>query len=304
MVRPLGSASCPDDHCASPSSRGGNGSGGTPGSASRDAADDDARDAPSSADDATSEGGDGDAAPDGELDATIDATPVSLRRGLLLWLRFDDASGSALPRDDGGAANRTKVVGLDVSKTWIDGKAGGGFDFGAGDRKGHLEVASSTSLNRVGVGLTIAGWLWRGARSGDATRETILSRRASGTGTPLYRLLVDGNDRLVFFANDRPGYALQVTGQQPLPADQWVHVAVTLGGGEARIYVDGVAAVSRDYNIPLVADLSPLVIGASQAPSNATQFQDFYLGRLDELMLYDRALSASELGRLVAGEQP
>jgi hypothetical protein len=297
MVRPAGEgAPCPDDHCPMTMT----GPVRIDAAAGLDAAPEGP--APDALADQQLEDGALDAVdPDADADAD-DGGPVleSLRRGLLLWLRFDDPPGTAFPRDDAAASSRSRAVALDVGKTWVPGRAGGAFDFGAGGKMGYLEVPSSASLNRAGAQMSLAAWLWRPA----ARPGTIVSRRTTGVPTMIYRLAVDAGERLHFVANDRPGYRLEVGSLISLPTERWVHVAVTLGGGEARLYVDGIPAGGRDYNLPLVADLSPLLIGASQSVGGGPRTADFYLGRIDELVLYDRALSAGEIGRLAGGELP
>ena len=117
----------------------------------------------------------------------------------------------------------------------------------------------------------------------------------------LYQLGVVASGRLTFVANDRAGYRVQITSGAPLPTGAWVHVAVTLTGSEARLFVDGVSAAGMPYAIPLSAELTPLIIGASAGP---TGLADFYLDRLDELMLYERGLTPAEIARLASGDRP
>jgi hypothetical protein len=63
-------------------------------------------------------------------------------------------------------------------------------------------------------------------------------------------------------------------------AGEWVHVAATWSGGNVRSFVNGHEVVARSTR--------------QGAPAAALQLGGFK-GRLDEVRLYDRALSASEL---------
>jgi hypothetical protein len=63
----------------------------------------------------------------------------------------------------------------------------------------------------------------------------------------------------------------------------------------ATIYVDGaVAAVSQGTNAPLRTNALPLRFGA------ATSGMYFFDGTLDEVMVFDRALSSANVAQLVA----
>lgn len=293
VVRPPGS-DCPDDRCPEPVTAPPRGT---------DASDVGSREDGIGARDATEGPVDGDPddgglgvdlAPGGAADAPS-ADP--LRRGLVLWLPLDDAPGTGSPQDSSGHGNRTDARGLEVTRTWVPGRVRGGFDFAAGGAAGHLEVQGSPSINRIGRALTIAAWLWRPAAGGGA----IVSRRGSGPLGMLYLFAVQPTGRLTFFANERPGYRLQMISSAAVPGDSWVHVAVTLSGTEARIYIDGVSVAARNYALPLPNDLSPVLVGASSGGAGA---RDFFRDRLDEVMLYERALMPAEIARLAAGDLP
>ena len=70
---------------------------------------------------------------------------------------------------------------------------------------------------------------------------------------------------------------------------QWQHVAATYDGTTARFYVDGVETASAPY-VGNVGDATTWRIGAYGSP--VTGFLD---GHVDNVRIYDRALSASEI---------
>jgi hypothetical protein len=70
---------------------------------------------------------------------------------------------------------------------------------------------------------------------------------------------------------------------------QWQHVAATYDGTTARFYVDGVETASAPY-AGNVGDGSSWRIGAYGAPATG-----FFDGSIDNVRIYDRALSASEI---------
>src|SRR6185295_5549806 len=76
-------------------------------------------------------------------------------------------------------------------------------------------------------------------------------------------------------------------------ADRWYHLALTRNGSLYTIFIDGVAVASSDqpYEVPDAA--ASLSIGQAESLG-------FLNGLLDEISIYDRALSQKEVQALVA----
>ena len=77
---------------------------------------------------------------------------------------------------------------------------------------------------------------------------------------------------------------------KPLPTGRWVHLAGTFDGKTMRIYIDGEECGVMDRPGPIHPTESPLCLG-NYAQKHAAHFA----GLLDEVKLYDRALSAEEV---------
>lgn len=132
--------------------------------------------------------------------------------------------------------------------------------------------------------LTIATWVnWKG---GDQWQRIF----DFGNDTNQYLFLSprSGNNTLRFAIKN--GGAEQIVQTSQLAANQWVHVAVTLGNGTAQLYVNGALAATASVSIK-PSDFKPAInyIGKSQ-------FADpMFNGLLDELAIYDHVLSADEI---------
>lgn len=85
-----------------------------------------------------------------------------------------------------------------------------------------------------------------------------------------------------------------------VPADQWVHVAITLKGNTGILYLDGEEAARNEI------DLTPMQLGPSTKQNwlGRSQYSGDPLlaGRIDEFRLYSGALSAEEVAELAAAE--
>jgi hypothetical protein len=96
---------------------------------------------------------------------------------------------------------------------------------------------------------------------------------------------------LAFHINN-PGVGVVFLVQVPFTPslNQWYHLAVVRSGTTFTILTDGVAAGVDSTSIPIPNVNAPLII------SQAEGF--FFNGRLDEVSIYDRALSATEIASI------
>jgi hypothetical protein len=78
-------------------------------------------------------------------------------------------------------------------------------------------------------------------------------------------------------------------------AGKWQHFAATYGSDEMRIYVDGVLAGSRKVSGRPIPSAAPLLIGCYRHENNP---DDPFRGAMDEVRVYNRALSAAEVQAL------
>jgi hypothetical protein len=80
---------------------------------------------------------------------------------------------------------------------------------------------------------------------------------------------------------------------------EWYNVAITRSGSTYKFYVDGAQAGSDLTDGTVIPDASaPLTFGWAEAVS------PYFDGRLDEIRIYDHALSQSEIAALAAVPEP
>jgi hypothetical protein len=115
-----------------------------------------------------------------------------------------------------------------------------------------------------------------------------------------YIFLTPSNGSVVRFAITTSGYANEqgLSGTAALAAGSWTHVAVTIGSGVGRLYVNG-ALVNTNNAMTLtpaaLGSLTTNYIGRSQFAADP-----YFNGAVDDLRIYSEALSASQIALFAA----
>ena len=229
--------------------------------------------------------------------APADTGPVSVDSGLIGHWRLDEGSGT-LARDSSGQSNHGSLRG--PAEQRLD--AGQERDR-AGDpqRRGRRCVRPRVDERRQpAIGLHRGRLdLPYGHRQGYAT---VLSRRYQTGGSEHY-LLAFQNGTLKALVNsylpDGEEGTLAAPDQSPLYT--WVHVALSYDGTTLRLYQDGRAVGSLPYALPLMPDSTPICFGCNQNGPGDSANDETLAGRLDEVLLYNRALTTAEISGLAAG---
>ena len=88
-----------------------------------------------------------------------------------------------------------------------------------------------------------------------------------------------------------------VDSTRTVPVGTWTHVAATYDGSRLRLYIGGRAAGSLAVTGRTCANDEPLAVGAKDAPALGI-LEAFWDGRLDDVRVYRRALSATAVADL------
>jgi len=148
--------------------------------------------------------------------------------------------------------------------------------------------------------LSIDGWINPAGVSGNS--GIILWRGDCRSGFDPYYFQLNGDNTLNFGICDATGAGTGVSTTAVLSSNQWYHVAATLDGntGNMSIYINGVLSAQANTAMrpfgPLISNQQPsLGIGNTGTP--CWSYIPFN-GKLDEISLYSRALSASEINAI------
>jgi hypothetical protein len=210
-------------------------------------------------------------------------------QGLVGYWKFDEGTGTKAYDSSGNGNNGALVNG----PTWVDGKIGKALRFEQLDE--YISIPDSNSIDIGTSNFTVAAWVYREDRSGfPYGAYAILSKTLLGSPPPGYFFGMLNNGSIYFELTRSPGGAANFVkgwSHVAVPLNEWHHVAITFQrNDDAAFYLDGnqVGSVNISNYQGDVANDRPLLIGDSETYSN--QFK----GNLDDVKIYDKALSAKE----------
>jgi hypothetical protein len=195
--------------------------------------------------------------------------------GLVAAYNFNQGSGLSTP-DASGAGNPGTISGA----VWTDlGRFGQALSFdGINDR---IDVADSASLDLTSS-FTLEAWIYATSTSGrpiiakEWEAEIAYSLFLHASSRPTALANVGGNDR-------------SVTASTTVVPNTWTHVAATYDGSALRVYVNGVLVGLRPATGSVRLSSDALRIGGNVASGQ------YFRGRIDEVRIYNRALSTAEI---------
>ena len=173
------------------------------------------------------------------------------------------------------------------------GKLGQALTFDGVDDK--VSVADSTSLD-ITSAITMSAWVKfdSGADDGDS----IISKDHTSCVEP-YRmysinLWISGGVKKIRTEIAIGGLDKNLATLTALSADRWYHVAMTYDGSNIRLYLDGTLDNSSAQTGSIDTSNQPVLIGKHEV-GDCTGVWD---GLLDDVRVYNRALSADEVRQL------
>ena len=184
---------------------------------------------------------------------------------------FDEARGrTAL--DASGAGNRGRLAGPVRTR----GRFGGGLAFDG--RNDWVTIPDAQSLD-LRTGMTLEAWVRPAARG---ARSVLLKQRGPGLA---YGLYASPSAHLFTSAEQA------LRGRPALRRNRWAHLATTWDGRTLRVYVDGSQVAEHRLAGTVRGSSGPLRIGGNAV------WPEFFKGVIDEVRVYDRALTAGEIAR-------
>ena len=154
---------------------------------------------------------------------------------------------------------------------------------------GYVKVKDSDLLDFVGGQFTIAAWIRRVATK---TAYIVLKGEDANNDSPYSLDIHPGVVRAFVRTNTNEQFLIQ--GQTPIVKGVWQHIAVTFTGEQLNIYYNGKSEGNIAVDRPLDISSGDLAIGASAKYFPAAA----YVGKIDNVKIYDKALSAAQIKNL------
>ncbi len=211
-----------------------------------------------------------------------------------------------LKLDDGGADGRTasnsisggqagQILGL--LPNFSPGQVSGSMEFNGLDN--YVEIAD---YPKVGKAMTVAGWIVPFSDNVSIINNWVDGQTTGSSGQ--FRLAMANADGQSYLQGMIEVGANRVLAQAPVDSDPFTlhHFAMIANGAELTLYWDGVLRATADYlgNINQTPGIPWLALGAD-LDSGGGLLNAPLVGRLDEIGLWSRSLSATEIGTLYQG---
>ncbi|MCD4830861.1 MAG: prepilin-type N-terminal cleavage/methylation domain-containing protein [Anaerohalosphaeraceae bacterium] len=190
--------------------------------------------------------------------------------------KMDDGSGSSTAADSSGNGNNGTLVGINPATDWVTGIIDGALYFDGW--RDYVDCGRDSSLDITGD-ITIA--LWLRADSFNRTCDIF----TKGGRNVSYSLWLHRTGRVIFELNN--SNLVSGAGSE-LSIGKWHHIAAVRDGTTRKIYIDGQEDVSGTY--------AP-AIGTTTGVLTISRIASFD-GRMDDVRLYNTALSAAEIAQL------
>lgn len=208
------------------------------------------------------------------------------RNDLVLDLHLDEGSGTTA-YDSSRYGNHGTIS----DASWIDGRYGKALSFdGVND---YVSIPHSGSLDLQNA-LTLAVWVYRTR----AATEWIMNKNYDSATNTQYGILIRDSHSIELYLNGgaRVTYTLNTVGR-------WAHIVCVWDGSTARIYVDGELKASASYSATLTSQPYALTL-ACRKTTGGVPGAYWFQGYLDEVRIYNRALSEEEIKALYEAGPP
>ena len=207
----------------------------------------------------------------------------TLKNGLMGHWRFGENGGTTVLDSSGNGNHGTRQgpSGTNNLPETVTGKFGYGFEFDGTDDR--VLIPNSSTLNINNTDITVSLWVfgttsWQGGA---------LFHKESQ-----YSYYMNGS--LVWADSSSWCYGcFGFSGSVPL--SQWVHLAATKNGSTVRLYMNGALVTAKVFGSAITANNNAPVIGCYGSTGSCS---NYFRGSMDDVRIYNRALTATEIAEL------
>lgn len=223
---------------------------------------------------------------------TNTAKAQDITSGLVGYWPLDDGSGLDVTDTTGG--NDGVLVN---SPVWVDGRIGDALQFsGSFATDNRVDISHSTALEPDD--LTVSLWVYRMDDDQQEWTELLIKGQWFSGNSSIYSYGFEQVSNTNIFKWD----VSHSDGEDPVmsnvvPDRTWTHLVGTYNSATkyVSIYQDGVLIDTQYRSGTRVKTSYPIVLGCYGAGQCTTQNSGHFQGKLDEIRIYDRALSAEDI---------
>ena len=217
------------------------------------------------------------------------SAPASAAGGLVGYWNFDETSGTATA-DSSGNGNNGTFIGTGATRSTVLPPTSCFVNVrslqvdGSGD---YVEIPDSPSMDPADE-ITIAFWMNPDTVS-NGYQHIVFKQ---GPVVTSYGVWLNGAN---VYMEDNDNSVRSLSSNAALSVGDWHYIAVTYDGNIQSLYIDGVLDNSQSLpGITLSYQNSPIKVGTGD-------YNNPFAGYIDDLRIYDRALTAGEVADLSAG---
>ncbi len=205
------------------------------------------------------------------------AVPVRAQTGLVAAWHCNEGVGTTITD-----TTATHHVGTLSGATWTaSGKYGGALHFdGIND---WVTVPDHAQLDLTN-GATVMAWVYPTALS--SYRTVVMKEHPQGA---CYYLYSGPSNNQAMGGGRFGGDYREISGGGTLPLNTWTHLAMTYDGANIRVYRNGALVATLAQTGTFEVSNNVLRLGGN------TTWDEWWAGRIDEVRIYNRALSAAEI---------
>jgi hypothetical protein len=221
---------------------------------------------------------------------------ADINSGLVGYYPLDEGAGDTAYDKSGNGHDGT----LNNNVTWISpGYKGSGINVD-GSANSRIELGTWNPAEGTGE-LSLAMWIrWAG---GGGTYQGLIGKRDTWPDTTMFQFQVRPENGGTFrletgtYAIVSPDNTLD-----PL-AQTWAHVAATFDGTTARLYLNGQEIMSGGFDFNTAGETSDMGIGCVTGGGTGYSGNgEVFSGDIDEVRIYNRALSEADILGTMEGE--
>ncbi|MFA6495470.1 MAG: LamG domain-containing protein, partial [Candidatus Paceibacterota bacterium] len=228
-------------------------------------------------------------------------SPLYNTSGLVGYWNFDEGSGTIAKDTSGNGRNGTLVNFLFSGESnWVVGKVGGGLSF-----NGINNYVDTSNFFDNPSSFTVALWFKVGSKHGFSNLVTKLSDWGSGAGWSAVDNYGNGEISMLYQQNGGSVYVQKGIDPAYQPTDGgWHLLGVALSSQLFTFYLDGRAVTSSDQgSVGYPSSVTNTTNVRMGTTGNFTPSSSYASGTFDDVRLYNRALSSSEMMALYNAEK-